>query len=81
MAQTVFSHFESKLNQHDRSDRCAAAAGLFGYSTLESRSNLYQPVEGYLRDLEQIPNFAPPSIDSFMAHYVASAIGKTCSSS
>jgi hypothetical protein len=57
------------------------AAGLFGYSICDGQLKSFKPTEGYLRDMEQMPNFAPPSVSSFVAHYLASNLGKTHSSS
>lgn len=53
------------------------AAGLFGYSICDGQLKSFKPTEGYLRDMEQMPNFAPPSVSSFVALYLASNIGKT----
>jgi|GEM_PF-863106 len=57
------------------------AAGLFGYSIGDGQMRSFKESEGYLRDIEQMPNFAPPSVSNFVAHYLASNIGKTHSSS
>ena len=57
------------------------AAGLFGYSICDGQLKSFKPTEGYLREMEQMPNFSPPSVSSFVAHYLASHIGKTHSSS
>ncbi len=57
------------------------AAGLFGYSIRDGATPRFIPLPGYVRDLEQLPNFALPSIDRFMAQYVISNIGVTRSSS
>ncbi|WP_108809858.1 hypothetical protein [Sphingorhabdus sp. Alg231-15] len=57
------------------------AAGLFGYSIAEGKIRSIIPLPGYVRELEQLPNFAAPSIDRFMAQYVRSTIGVTKSSS
>jgi len=59
----------------------APAAGLFGYSMINGRMHGRKPMDGYIRNIEQMPNFAPPSVESFVARYVASNIGKTSSSS
>lgn len=59
----------------------AAAAGLFGYSIRDGRMQRFIPMPGYVRDLEQLPNFSPPSIERFLAQYVQSNIGVTKSSS
>ncbi|WP_373492347.1 hypothetical protein [Parasphingorhabdus sp.] len=59
----------------------APAAGLFGYSICDGEMKSFKPSEGYLRDMEQMPNFAPPSVSNFIAQYLASNIGKTHSSS
>ena len=57
------------------------AAGLFGYSICDGELRSFKPTEGYLRDMEQMPNFAPPSVSNFVAQYLASNIGRTHSSS
>ena len=59
----------------------ALAAGLFGYSIFNGRASAFKPTAGYLRDLEQMPHFGPPSIDSFVAQYVRSNLGTTESTS
>jgi hypothetical protein len=59
----------------------ALAAGLFGYSICDGQMRSFKPTEGYLRDMEQMPSFAPPSVSNFVAQYLASNIGKTKSSS
>ncbi|MEP2989126.1 MAG: hypothetical protein ABJN65_15545 [Parasphingorhabdus sp.] len=59
----------------------APAAGLFGYSIINGKMQAYKPMSGYIRDIEQMPNFAPPSAEVFAAQYVASTIGRTRSSS
>lgn len=59
----------------------APAAGIFGYSICNGQMRSFKPTEGYLRDIEQMPTFAPPSSSSFVAQYVTSNIGKTVSSS
>ncbi len=59
----------------------APAAGLFGYSIINGKMQAYKPMSGYIRDIEQMPNFAPPSAEVFAAQYVASNIGRTRSSS
>ncbi|MEP3224410.1 MAG: hypothetical protein ABJO01_00415 [Parasphingorhabdus sp.] len=56
-------------------------AGLFGYSLNEANMRPFLPLPEYVRDLEQIPNFAPPSVERFLAQYVRSQIGVTKSSS
>ncbi|WP_417621538.1 hypothetical protein [Parasphingorhabdus sp.] len=55
----------------------ALAAGLFGYSISEGQMHSFKATEGYLRDIEQMPNFAPPSARTFVAQYLASHIGST----
>ncbi|MGB5723280.1 MAG: hypothetical protein WBM39_02605 [Parasphingorhabdus sp.] len=57
------------------------AAGLFGYSICDGQMRSFKPTEGYLRDIEQMPSFAPPSVNNFVAQYLASNIGKTKSAS
>ena len=61
--------------------RCALAAGLFGYSICGGQMRSFKPTEGYLRDMEQMPSFPLPSVNSFVAQYLSSNIGKTHSSS
>lgn len=48
------------------------AAGLFGREALVRRIRNFRPVHGYIRDLEQIPNFAFPTVEQFMRNYVQS---------
>jgi hypothetical protein len=67
-------------NVAPRSNR-VLAAGLFGYSISDGQMRSFKETEGYLRDIEQMPNFAPPSVSSFVAQYLASHIGKTHSAS
>ncbi|AMO71477.1 hypothetical protein AZE99_06085 [Sphingorhabdus sp. M41] len=62
-------------------EKTALAAGLFGYSIGEGQMQSFKPTEGYLRDMEQMPNFTPPRVSSFVAQYLASQIGTTRSSS
>ena len=57
----------------------ALAAGLFGYTIIDGRMGSFKPMEGYLRDLEQMPHFAPPSPEKFTAQYRASARSKSAS--
>ncbi|SIO01637.1 hypothetical protein SAMN02745824_2644 [Parasphingorhabdus marina DSM 22363] len=59
----------------------ACAAGLFGYSIANGERCAFKSFDGYLREMEQLPNFSPPPVNRFVAHYVSSAIGKTFSSS
>lgn len=62
--------------------RCKTiAAGLFGYSISDGKVQHFMPMPGYVRDLEQLPNFSPPSIDLFLAQYIRSNLGVTKSSS
>lgn len=65
----------------DKHECRAVAAGLFGYSIREGRTPCFVPLPGYVRELEQLPNFSLPSIDRFVAQYVQSNIGVTRSSS
>ncbi len=71
------------IDDTNRTMRCqnTPAAGLFGYSICDGQMKSFKPTEGYLRDMEQMPNFAPPSVSNFVAHYLASNIGRTHSSS
>ncbi|HEY9093108.1 hypothetical protein [Parasphingorhabdus sp.] len=59
----------------------AIAAGLFGYTIRYGRIQSFAPMTDYIRELEQLPNFSPPSIERFVAQYVKSNIGITRSSS
>jgi len=61
--------------------KCALAAGLFGHSLSGGKTRSFKPTEGYLRDIEQMPSFTPPSVRKFVTQYLASNIGKTQSSS
>lgn len=61
--------------------KTALAAGLFGYSIINGEMRSFKPTEGYLRDIEQMPGFAPPSSRNFVSQYLASNLGKTHSSS
>ncbi len=58
-------------------EKPALAAGLFGYSICDGQTRSFKATEGYLRDMEQMPNFAPPPIRTFVAQYLASYLGKT----
>ncbi|WP_339825662.1 hypothetical protein [uncultured Parasphingorhabdus sp.] len=62
-------------------ERCALAAGLFGYSISRGQMGSFKPTEGYLRDIEQMPSFAPPSVNNFVIQYLSSNVGRTRSSS
>ena len=59
----------------------APAAGLFGYSLAVGEGYVFRPMSGYIRDIEQMPNFSTPSMEAFTARFVDSNIGKTDSSS
>lgn len=59
----------------------ALASGLFGYSIFNDRLQTNKPLAGYIRDIEQMPNFAPPSMEVFVAQYVAANIERAESSS
>lgn len=48
------------------------AAGLFGREPLVRRIGRFRPAQGYVRDLEQMPNFAIPSVEQFVKNYVQS---------
>lgn len=72
----------TKIRRHAGADPGKpVAAGLFGYSIRDGATPCFVPLPGYVRDLEQLPNFALPSIDRFMAQYIISNIGVTRSSS
>ncbi|MEH6756509.1 MAG: hypothetical protein V7676_03240 [Parasphingorhabdus sp.] len=65
-----------------KTDQCKTiAAGVFGHSIRDGRVQSFIPMSGYVRDLEQLPNFSPPSTDQFLEQYVRSNIGVTESSS
>ncbi|MEH6789579.1 hypothetical protein [Parasphingorhabdus sp.] len=59
----------------------APATGLFGYSICDGQLRSFRETEGYLRDIEQMPHFAPPSASDFVSRYLASNIGRTRSAS
>ncbi|SIO01666.1 hypothetical protein SAMN02745824_2645 [Parasphingorhabdus marina DSM 22363] len=48
------------------------AAGLFGRDALVRRIHGFHPVNGYIRDLEQMPNFTLPSVEQFVKNYMQS---------
>ncbi|MEO9469047.1 hypothetical protein [Parasphingorhabdus sp.] len=48
------------------------AAGLFGRAALSRRIRAFNPTNGYIRELEQMPNFAFPTIEKFMRNYLQS---------
>lgn len=48
------------------------AAGLFGREPLVRRTPRPRPKHGYIRDLEQMPNFAIPAVEQFVRNYVQS---------
>jgi hypothetical protein len=50
----------------------ALAAGLFGRTALSERIRAFKPTNGYIRQLEQMPNFAFPTIEKFMRNYLQS---------
>ncbi|ASK87897.1 hypothetical protein [Sphingorhabdus sp. SMR4y] len=81
MAQTDISRFRGNPENPPSRRPCALAAGLFGYSIANGQMHSFKETEGYLRDMEQMPHFVPPSASSFVAQYLASNIGKTHSSS
>ncbi|WP_109356814.1 hypothetical protein [Sphingorhabdus sp. EL138] len=66
----------------EETDPCdPVASGLFGYSISDGMVRSTVPLPEYVRDLEQLPNFAPPSKDQFLEQYVESNIGVNESSS
>jgi hypothetical protein len=81
MSETFLLEPHKKLDLLESDPSKVTAAGLFGYSIGEGKIRSFIPLPGYVRDLEQLPNFSPPSIDRFMAQYVRSTIGLTKSSS
>lgn len=50
----------------------ALAAGLFGRTALSERIRTFKPTNGYIRQIEQMPNFAFPTIEKFMHNYLQS---------
>ncbi len=70
---------EQKLESPEKG--CTPAIGLFGYPLADGRPATFMPAAGYVRDIEQMPNFSPPAIDLFTAQYISSNIGTTQSSS
>lgn len=80
MTQTQLTRSPSHYIDRDPPHTTVLAAGLFGYCIDHGRMSSFKETEGYLRDIEQMPNFAPPSVSNFVAQYLASNIGKTCSS-
>lgn len=81
MVQTTITRPRSHNRNASEQHRTVLAAGLFGYAISDSQLHSFKETEGYLRDMEQMPNFAPPSVSNFVAQYLASNIGKTHSSS
>jgi len=77
MGQTDIMGFGSDYRDMPERRKAALAAGLFGYSICDGQIRSFKPTEGYLRDIEQMPNFAPPSVSNFVAQYMASNMGKT----
>ena len=81
MAQTVYPSPRGDDANIAPDRKTVPAAGLFGYSIRDGNIGSFKETEGYLRDMEQMPHFAPPSVSNFVAQYLASNIGKTHSSS
>lgn len=81
MTQIEIMRRDSSYADDASPGRTVLAAGLFGYSIGDGQMRSFKATEGYLRDIEQMPNFAPPSVSNFVAQYLASNIGKTRSSS
>ena len=81
MAQTVYPRPRGDDADIAVDRKTVPAAGLFGYSIRDGNICSFKETEGYLRDIEQMPNFTPPSVSSFVAQYLASNIGRTHSSS
>lgn len=77
MEQTVITRSRRDDKNASPCEKTALAAGLFGYSICDGQMRSFKETEGYLRDIEQMPNFAPPSVSNFVAHYLDSHIGKT----
>ncbi|MEJ6593966.1 hypothetical protein [Parasphingorhabdus sp.] len=81
MTRTEITRFRTNHTNVAPRRKTALAAGLFGYSIGDGQMRSFKETEGYLRDIEQMPNFTPPSVSSFVAQYLASHIGKTHSAS
>tara|TARA_R110002033_G_scaffold86815_5_gene136797 strand:+ start:681 stop:1001 length:321 start_codon:yes stop_codon:yes gene_type:complete len=81
MAQLEIDPPQSEDTKPAPCAQSALAAGLFGYSLSGGKTRSFKPTEGYLRDIEQMPSFTPPSVRKFVTQYLASNIGKTQSSS
>lgn len=48
----------------------APAIGIFGFSIGSSRVHTFKPITNYIREMEQMPNFSPPSIEKFVGNYM-----------
>lgn len=81
MAQTEYPDTRGSDTNIASDRKTVPAAGLFGYSIRDGNKRSFKETEGYLRNMEQMPHFAPPSVSNFVAQYLASNIGKTHSSS
>tara|TARA_R110000824_G_scaffold22173_2_gene81568 strand:- start:7241 stop:7486 length:246 start_codon:yes stop_codon:yes gene_type:complete len=81
MVETVIIRPPSEDTNAAPCEKTALAAGLFGYSICDGQMHSFKATEGYLRDIEQMPNFTPPSVSNFVMQYLASNIGKKISSS
>ena len=81
MTEIQFPHRHGHATDIAPNGKTVPAAGLFGFAIHAGQLHSFKATEGYLRDMEQMPHFAPPSVSNFVAHYLASNIGKTHSSS
>ncbi|MEH6791155.1 hypothetical protein [Parasphingorhabdus sp.] len=70
------NHLRSESDDTTADRKTVLAAGLFGYSISSGRLHSFKETAGYLRDMEQMPNFTPPAVSNFVAQYLASNIGK-----
>lgn len=58
-------------------DDSAKAAGVFGFSIADGETHSFAPIDDYVRNLEQMPNFRSPSPEYFIRHYLSSNMGLT----
>lgn len=76
----TFRHKRPQFNEDVCALKSTLASGIFGY-TDDDTGSVFVPKAGYIREIEQMPNFAPPSLERFSELYVQSNLGKTFSSS
>lgn len=48
------------------------AAGLFGSTADQEKKSVFQPTVGYIREIEQMPNFTMPSVEQYTKQYIQS---------